>query len=347
MKSKIKAHTLNILNGMAIGIIVALVPGAILNAIIKPLLPHAPFLSFVLVLTSLSAMILPAISAVCVGMLAKFTPIQTASLALAATIGAGNAHVVNGTITANGSGNVLNIGITIAIAYILIILLGKKLKDLTILLLPTLTMLIGGGIGMLTLKPVNQFTMAIGLGIERITGLQPALMGILIGICFAILIVSPISSVGIATAIGINGIAAGSANLGIVAVSFAIAIAGAKSNSFGTTISHFIGTPKIQMANILAKPKLLIPSIINAGILGGLGAIFNIKGTPVSAGFGLSGLVGPLADLDAHPHATIFHLIMVVILFIVLPITLGFISRYVFTDKLHFQKSDDLKLDYK
>lgn len=347
MKSKIKAHTLNILNGMAIGIIVALVPGAILNAIIKPLLPHAPFLSFVLVLTSLSAMILPATSAVCVGMLAKFTPIQTASLALAATIGAGNAHVVNGTITANGSGNVLNIGITIAIAYILIIFLGKKLKNLTILLLPTLTMLIGGGIGMLTLKPVNQFTMAIGLGIERITGLQPVLMGILIGICFAILIVSPISSVGIATAIGINGIAAGSANLGIVAVSFAIAIAGAKSNSFGTTISHFIGTPKIQMANILAKPKLLIPSIINAGILGGLGAIFNIKGTPVSAGFGLSGLVGPLADLDAHPHATIFHLIMVVILFIVLPITLGFISRYVFTDKLHFQKSDDLKLDYK
>lgn len=341
MKSKIKAHTLNILNGMAIGIIVALVPGAILNAIIKPLLPHAPFLSFVLVLTSFSAMILPATSAVCVGMLAKFTPIQTASLALAATIGAGNAHVVN------GSGNVLNIGITIAIAYILIIFLGKKLKDLTILLLPTLTMLIGGGIGMLTLKPVNQFTMAIGLGIERITGLQPVLMGILIGICFAILIVSPISSVGIATAIGINGIAAGSANLGIVAVSFAIAIAGAKSNSFGTTISHFIGTPKIQMANILAKPKLLIPSIINAGILGGLGAIFNIKGTPVSAGFGLSGLVGPLADLDAHPHATIFHLIMVVILFIVLPITLGFISRYVFTDKLHFQKSDDLKLDYK
>ena len=35
MKSKIKAHTLNILNGMAIGIIVALVPGAILNAILN------------------------------------------------------------------------------------------------------------------------------------------------------------------------------------------------------------------------------------------------------------------------------------------------------------------------
>lgn len=147
MKTEIKTHTLNILNGMAIGIIVALVPGAILNAIVKPLLPHAPFLSFVLVLTSLAAMILPATSAVCVGMLAKFTPIQTASLALAATIGAGNAQVVKGAITVNGSGNVLNIGITIAVAYCLIILLGKKLKDLTILLLPTLTMLIGAELG--------------------------------------------------------------------------------------------------------------------------------------------------------------------------------------------------------
>lgn len=200
---------------------------------------------------------------------------------------------------------------------------------------------------MLTLKPVNQFTMDIGFGIARITGLQPVLMGILIGICFAILVVSPISSVGIATAIGINGIAAGSANLGIVAASFAIAIAGAKANSFGTTISHFVGTPKIQMANILAKPKLLIPSIINAGILGGLGAIFNIKGTPISAGFGLSGLVGPLADLAAHPHASAFHLIMVLVLFIVLPVLLGFISRFIFTDKLNLQKAEDLKLDYK
>ncbi|WP_429970257.1 PTS sugar transporter subunit IIC [Fructilactobacillus sp. Tb1] len=347
MKSKIKQHTLNILNGMSIGIIVALVPGAILNAIVKPFLPHAPFLSFILVLTGLAAMILPATSAVCVGMLAKFTPIQTASLALAATIGAGNAKMVNGAITVNGSGNVLNIGITIAIAYFLILFLGKKLKDLTILLLPTLTMLIGGGLGMLTLKPITQFTADIGLGIEHITGLQPILMGTLMGICFAILVVSPISSVGIATAIGINGIAAGSANLGIVAASFAIAIAGAKSNSFGTTISHFVGTPKIQMANILSKPKLLIPSIINAGVLGGLGALFNIKGTPVSAGFGLSGLVGPLADLDAHPHAPLFHLIMVGILFFILPIAMGFVSRYVFTDKLKLQKSDDLKLDYK
>ncbi|WP_413628075.1 PTS sugar transporter subunit IIC [Fructilactobacillus vespulae] len=347
MKTTIKKHTMNILNGMAIGIIVALVPGAILNAIIKPLLPHAPFLSIILSLTGMAAITLPATSAACVGMLAKMTPIQTASMALAATVGAGSAKVVNGVITVNGSGNVLNIGITIAIAYALIMFLGKRLKDLTILLLPTLTLIVGGGLGLLTLKPVNTFTTGVGQLIQHITGLQPLLMGVLIGICFAILVVSPISSVGIATAIGIHGIASGSANLGIVAAAFTIAIAGAKVNSFGTTISHFVGTPKIQMANIISKPKIMIPSLINAGILGGLGALLDVQGTPISAGFGLSGLVGPLADLDAHSNVSTMHIIIIFVLFIILPVALAFISRYIFTDKLKFQKADHFKLTYK
>ncbi len=112
---------------------------------------------------------------------------------------------------------------------------------------------------------------------------------------FAVLIVSPISSVGIATAISLSGIASGSANLGIVAGSFTLAIMGASVNSLGTTLAHFIGTPKIQMANMLEKPKLFIPVMVNAAIAGAIGAIFNIKGTPMSAGFGFSGLIGPLA----------------------------------------------------
>ncbi|ANZ57509.1 hypothetical protein BGL34_06045 [Fructilactobacillus lindneri] len=347
MKSKLKKHTLIILNGMSIGIIVSLIPGAILNAIIKPFVGQVPVLGIILALTGMAAMILPAMTAVCTGMLAKFTPIQTASLALAATVGAGNAKFVNGNITINGSGNVLNIGITIVAAYLLILFLGKRLQDFTILLLPTLTLLIGGGIGLLTLKPINNLTAAIGMGIEHLTGLQPLIMGVLIGMCFAVLVVSPLSSVGIATAIGINGMAAGSANLGIVALAFTVAIAGAKSNSMGTTLFHFIGTPKIQMANILSKPKLLLPSLINAGILGGLGSLVGVKGTPISAGFGLSGLVGPLADLDAHPHATIMHLVTIGLIFFIIPLGLAFLSRFIFTDKLHFQASNDLKLDYK
>ncbi|USS86344.1 PTS sugar transporter subunit IIC [Fructilactobacillus cliffordii] len=346
MPTSLKTATNNILNGISIGLIVALVPGAILNAIVKPLVPHAPFLSIILAMTGIAAMLLPATSAVCVGMLAKFTPIQTTCLALAAAVGAGNAHFNQGQIAVTGSGNVLNIGITIAVAYALIIFVGKRLKGYTILLLPTLTLLIGGGIGLVTLGPVIAFTTAIGKLIMQFTGLQPLIMGALMGICFAILVLSPISSVGIATAIGISGIAAGSANLGITAAAFTVAIAGSSVNSLGTTISHFVGTPKIQMANVLKKPKLFIPSMINAAIVGSIGALFNVKGTPVSAGFGLSGLVGPLANLDAHPHTTGSAIIVSLLLFIVLPVALAFLSRYLFTDKLHLQTAEDFHIDY-
>ena len=39
MKQDVKTVTMNILNGLSVGIIVALVPGAILNALVKLLLP--------------------------------------------------------------------------------------------------------------------------------------------------------------------------------------------------------------------------------------------------------------------------------------------------------------------
>lgn len=68
-----------------------------------------------------------------------------------------------------------------------------------------------------------------------------------------------------------------------------------KVNGLGTTIAHFIGTPKIQMANMLKNPRLFLPVIASAGIAGLVGAIFKISGTANSAGFGSAGLIGPMA----------------------------------------------------
>lgn len=152
------------------------------------------------------------------------------------------------------------------------------------------------------------------------------------GMVFAVLIVSPISSVGIATAVGLSGIAAGSANLGIVAGSFTLAIMGSSVNSLGTTLAHFVGTPKIQMANMLEKPFLFIPVMINAAVLGAIGAIFNIQGTAMSAGFGFSGLIGPMAALGAM-KVDGAALVLVTVLFLILPILLGLLAKYVFVKK--------------
>ncbi|GAD16146.1 PTS sugar transporter subunit IIC [Lentilactobacillus otakiensis] len=337
---------MNTLNGLSIGIIVALVPGALLNQLLKALLPVFPQAAFFLTLTGMAAVLMAPISAVCVGMMAGFSPIQTSSLALAAIAGAGNFQLRGATYTVAGSGDVINIAITIMIGYLIIALLGQTLKAYTILLIPLLVLIIAGGIGVLTLKPVGQLTQLIGMGIEQLTQLQPIVMGVLIGMVFAVLIVSPISSVGIAAAIGINGVAAGSANLGIVAASFALAIYGWRVNSVGTSLAHFLGSPKMQMANILSRPKLIVPVTLNAGIMGGLGALFGVAGTPMSAGFGFAGLIGPIAAVNGYGAANLLNIGLVTLLFFVIPIALGIASNYLFNSRFDYFDSRDFELDY-
>lgn len=337
---------LDTLNGLSTGIIVALIPGALIGQLVKALLPIWPGLNFILVLTSFASSLLPAIIAVCVGMVGKLTPIQTSSMALAAVAAAGNFTMKNGQIIVIGNGDVINTAITVMIAYALVQFLGEKLKAYTILLVPLIVLIVAGGIGCLTRIPIGQFTALIGRGVEQLTILQPILMGMLMGIVFALLVVSPISSVGIATAISISGIAAGSANLGITAAAFALAIFGWKSNSFGTSIAHFLGSPKMQLANLVTKPKLLIPLMVNAGIMGTLGAIFKIQGNPMSAGFGFSGLIGPVAAMAGRP-VNAANIILMVVLFFILPITLGLIANYLLSVKTNFFTSKDFELDFK
>ena len=341
----LKRITLDTLNGLSTGIVVALIPGALVSQLIKVLLPMFPQLGFILTFTTFASSLLPAISAVCVGMTGKLTPIQISSIALAATAAAGNFTIQNGKVVVIGNGDVINVAVTIMVAYALVLFLGKKLKAYTILLVPLIVLVVAGGIGSLTRIPISAFTRIIGLGIEHLTSLQPILMGTLMGIVFAILVVSPISSVGIATAISIHGIAAGSANLGITAAAFALAIFGWKVNSFGTSIAHFLGSPKMQMANLLTQPKLLIPLAVNAGIMGALGAIFGIVGNPMSAGFGFSGLIGPVAAM-AGRQANFANIALITILFFILPIALGIITNYLLSVKTHFFTGKDFELDF-
>ena len=101
----------------------------------------------------------------------------------------------------------------------------------------------------------------------------------------------------------------------------------------------------MQMANLLIKPKLLIPLMINAGIMGVLGAIFNIQGNSMSAGFGFSGLIGPVAAMANRP-TNFSNIALMTILFFILPIILGLIANYILSNKLNFFSSKDFELDF-
>ncbi|MDZ4957039.1 regulator, partial [Clostridium perfringens] len=167
----------------------------------------------------------------------------------------------------------LNLPLTAEIEVGLVMSLGNKLKEYTILLVPAIVVIVAGTVGIITLPYVKGITLAIGDVINKFTTLQPIVMGILIAVSFAFLIVSPFSTVAVATAIALGGIGSGAANLGVVAAGFGLAIGGWKVNSFGTSIAHFLGSPKMQMVNLVKKPIMMVPILCNAAVLGALAGI--------------------------------------------------------------------------
>ncbi|MDN6900296.1 PTS sugar transporter subunit IIC [Oenococcus sicerae] len=340
MKKEKTNFILKILNGLSIGVIIALVPGAILGSLMK-IFANDPTALAIGQMTTLAQSLLAVIAAMAVGQAFKFSMIDTGSMALAAFMGSGAATVSpKGVFVLNGPGDIINIGVTLVIAVLLIQLLAGRLGQLKVILSPILLLAIAGGLGKLLLPYVHSITTSLGSAINDLTGLRPLIMGPLMGIVFAVLILSPISSVAIAMAIGLTGIGSGAANLGITTASFALAIMGSSVNSLGGTLSHFIGTPKVQMANMLSKPKLFIPIVIVSALAGLEGALLKVGGTAMSAGFGFSGLIGPLGAFATGTT----NLFLLLLEFVMIPLVLAYSVHLLFVKKLHFIEPMDLKL---
>ena len=213
--------------------------------------------------------------------------------------------------------------------------------------MPTLSILIPGMIGYSILPLVKSSTGLVGVVVANLTSLQPVMMGAIIAVIFCIIILSPISTVGVATVIMLSGVGSGAANLGIVAAGVGFAFASYKANSLGTALAHVLGSPKIQMKNFFMKPKIALPMLITAAILGALSGLFNIQGTPYSAGFGLSGLVGPLNYIHlAEGGWSIKNITIMLSTFLILPIVLNLGLIYLFARKLKIIKAEDYKLQF-
>lgn len=337
-----------LLTGMSIGIVVALIPNALLGEILKLIIPYFPSLQHVLDITVFVMSLLPVLIGVMVGVTFKLSPIQTASVGIAAMVGSGAVEkTADGIFALNGIGIVVNTGITAALAVLFVQLLGTRLKAYSILLMPTLGILVPGMIGYMLLPLVKQSTGVLGTMIDQVTTLQPIIMGAIIAVIFCLIILSPISTVGVATVIMLSGIGSGAANLGVVAAGVGLAIASYKANSLGTALAHVLGSPKIQMKNFFMKPKIALPMIITSALLGALAGVLNVQGTPYSAGFGLSGLVGPLNYMTfAEGGWTPKNISIMVSTFFILPTILNLIFIYIFSKKLKLIKSEDYKLDF-
>ena len=333
---------------MSVAIVVALIPNALLGEVLKLLIPHAPVLQNLFDATVVVMSMLPILVGIMVGLQFGLTPIQTASVGIATMVGSGAVmKTVEGAFTLNGIGVVINAGLTAALAVLFVQLFNKGLREYTILLVPMLTVAIPGMIGVTILPYIKTASGVVGDVVASLTTLQPVLMGALIAVAFGVIILSPISTVGVATVIMLSGIGAGSANLGIVAVGIGLFIASYKANSLGTALAHVAGSPKIQMRNFFMKPMIALPMLITAAVIGAVGGILNVQGTPYSAGFGISGLVGPLNYINlAEGGWTTRNISIMLSTFLVLPFALNLVLIYIFQSKLKLIKSDDYKLSF-
>lgn len=334
-----KAFFNKVLAGTATGIIVGLIPNAVLAAILKLFGQNAIALSLthvVVVFQCTTPLLIGALIALQFGL----APLDMAIVAGAAYVGSGvtqfNAAAINpatkaaGIYVSSGTGDLINTMITASLAVGLTLLIGARFGSLKIVLAP---IIIGGGagwIGFLLLPYVAKITTWLGDLINSFTNLQPILMSILITCMFAMLIITPISTVAIGMAIQLNGVSAGAAAMGVAVTAVVLVIHSWKVNKSGVTVAIALGAMKLMIPNLFRHPIILLP-ILTTSIISAIPvALWSISGTPASAGFGLVGLVGPLASLEAG-----LNVVLALVAWFVIPIVVGWLSRLLFEKILH------------
>src|SRR5699024_4618916 len=138
-------------------------------------------------------------------------------IGVSAMLGSGAVKMTTEGFTLNGIGDIINTILVVIIACSLYVLLQNKLGALEMVLLPVIIPVIRGVIGSFTLDSVSNGSKGIGHIVSAFTEFNPLIMSILICVTYALLMVTPISVVAIATAISLSGLGSGAANMGIVA----------------------------------------------------------------------------------------------------------------------------------
>ncbi|KIX91801.1 membrane protein [Staphylococcus microti] len=339
-KMTFKKFTFNVLNGLAVAIVVGLIPNAVLGGLFQYLGQELPFFTTLHHVVLGIQFALPLMVGVLIAFQFKLNPMETAVVGAAAYVGSGAAKATEAGWQIAGIGDLINTMITASIAVLMVLWLSGRLGSLTIILLPILVGGIPGLIGTLTLPYVSKITLAIGNLVNTLTTLQPVLMCILIAILFSFIIVSPVSTIAVGLAIGISGLAAGAAAIGVAAAAVVLFIGTLRVNKLGVPIAIILGGMKMMMPNIIRYPIMLLPIGLTAGVTGAAGALVGIEGTKESAGFGIVGLVGPIKALSFLTHDAMTNVLLVSLVFIIIPLVVGFIVNTLFCKVLKLYKPD-------
>ncbi|MBO3063860.1 MULTISPECIES: PTS transporter subunit IIC [Staphylococcus] len=314
----------NILQAVGAGVVIALLPNALLGELLKFFKEGNQLLESIYQLVVLIQSFMAFIIGVLAAHQFKFNGAGAAMVGVSAMLGSGAVKITDGGFMLNGIGDIINTILVVIVACFFYLLLRDKLGSLEMIILPVLIPVISGVIGLYTLSYVSNVTKGLGHVVSSFTELNPMLMSILICITYSLLMVTPISVVAIATAIGLSGLGSGAANMGIVAACVTFLFGSIRVNSAGVNLVLIIGAAKMMIPVYFKHLIIAVPLTIN-GIIGGLIAYFiGIQGTPMSAGFGYTGLVGPINAFNRMEGDPMTDIILLVFGYFVIPFVSAF-----------------------
>ncbi len=236
-------------------------------------------------------------------------------------------------------------------------LVSKKTK-VDVLVTPVVTILCGFAAAWLLCPLVSYVMYYLGVFIATATTLQPLLMGVVISVVVGVILTLPISSAAICAMIFSqaaidaavqNGtdegllLAGGAAAVGCCAQMVGFAVSSFRENKWGGIISQGLGTPMLQMGNIVRRPQIWIPPTLAGAIIGPVSTmVFKLKCTGVAAGMGTCGLVGPIGVINATEKGPMLWIGLALCCF-VLPATLSLIFSEMMR-KIGWIKAGDMQL---
>lgn len=314
----------NILQAVGAGVVIALLPNALLGELLKFFKEGNQLLESIYQIVVLIQSFMAFIIGVLAAHQFKFNGAGAAMVGVSAMLGSGAVKITADGFVLNGIGDIINTILIVIVACFLYLLLRDKLGSLEMIILPVLIPVISGVIGLYTLSYVSNVTKGLGHVVSSFTELNPMLMSILICITYSLLMVTPISVVAIATAIGLSGLGSGAANMGIVAACVTFLFGSIRVNSVGVNLVLIIGAAKMMIPVYFKHLIIAVPLTIN-GIIGGLIAYFiGIHGTPMSAGFGYTGLVGPINAFNRMDGDPMTNIILLIFGYFIIPFVAAF-----------------------
>ncbi len=364
---KLKDFFFKVLSGSAQGILIGVLPSAVMKYILKMFGTAQWALDLSAILTLFSSFI-PLLIGVAIAMQFRMKALDVGVMAIAVGAASGSikwavapkgfvnpitgAPQVGNVYIAAGAGDVINAIIVAAVAVLVIWLVSRYLAGFGSVAIILSPIVIGGGVALFgrAIAPyVAYITTWVGDAVRLATDLQPLPMSIAIAMAFSFIIITPISTVGIALAITLSGLGAGAAGAGVVATTVILLINSWKVNKKGTTVAIFLGAMKGMMPSVFKKPVMVLAFLVAAAITAIPVALFNVQGTPTSAGFGWIGMVSPLQSMftfDAAEAEIVKHTINFVqflIVWFIVPAIAGFVVDFLFTKILKLYSPSDFE----